>query len=273
MPDASHRSSLQGHLFCNTDISLGVLSVTRFGMRELSLARMDQLSAFFASLPDVLAVVAFGSNALRERFDDSSDLDFLVLVTPDAKANTLDKIPDLSMFCTIDAVHIAYGDAVKLLFSDGVLCDFGVVTPDQLATFPHGPGKYLWCRQGWLPVDISPREPARMAMCEHILNALFHLYTGLLRVARAEEAAAFVEIQVMAAEHVLSILEGNKADAFSPLRRAEALLSDEVLQAYMPGYGHSLHAAKAMLESLPQAMNLPLYQAVKALLESLEPHS
>lgn len=242
-------------------------------MRELSLARMDQLTAFFASLPDVLAVVAFGSNAFRERFDDSSDLDFLVLVMPNAKANTLDNIPDLSMFCAIDAVHIAYGDAVKLLFADGVLCDFGVVTPDQLATFHHGPGKYLWCREGWLPADISPREPARMAACDHMLHALFHLYTGLLRVARAEEAAAFFEIQVMAAEHVLTLLEGDKADAFSPLRRAEALLPDEVLQAYMPGYGHSLYAAKAMLEGLTQATDLPLYHAVKALLQPLESRS
>lgn len=241
----------------------------RDGMREQSITRMDEIAAFFAKLPNVFAIVAFGSNAKRERFDDCSDLDFLVLVEPKAKSELLGQVYRLDTLCPIDAIQIVYGDAVKLLFADGVFCDFGVVTPEQLTTFPHGAGRYLWCRDGWVPVDVSASEPPRMAENDLVLSALFHLYIGLLRVARGEEAAAFFEIQVTAAEHVLTLLEGEKADAFSPLRRAEKLLPLETIQSLMPGYGHTRKAAGAMLTHLLQAKDTPLYQAVDALFHAL----
>ena len=50
------------------------------GQRERSLRRMDEIAAYYAGQDGVLAVAAFGSNAERERLDDSSDLDFLVFV-------------------------------------------------------------------------------------------------------------------------------------------------------------------------------------------------
>ncbi len=240
----------------------------RDGMRERSLQRMDEIVNYYSSLHNVLAVVAFGSNAIRARFDNSSDLDFLVLAEPQAKAELLSQVSRLEALCPIDAMQIQYGDAVNLLFSDGVYCDFGIVMPDQLATFPHGAGAYLWRKDGWEPVSVCASEPPALTMDELTLDALFHLYVGLLRCARGEEAAAFYEVQVTAAQKVLSILEGKKADAFSPLRRAEKLVSGEVLQAVMPGYGYTEKAVEAMLTYLSHAAELPLYKAVQSLLKN-----
>ncbi len=241
----------------------------RAGVREWSLNRMDEITAYYANQSGVLAVAAFGSNAERERFDDSSDLDFLVFVEPDAKARLIAKVGSLSQFGEIDALRVVYGDAVQLLFSDGVLCDFGIILPEQLNTFPHGAGCYLWQRDGWDAIDLSASEPARKPLQELREDALFHLYVGLLREQRGEQAAAFEEIQVKAAQRVLSLLQGDHADAFSPLRRAEQIVSSEELRQLMPGYGRSREAAEYMLQVLPQAKELPLFRAVGKLLSEL----
>lgn len=238
----------------------------RGGMRARSLRRMEEITKFFAGTPGVLAVAAFGSNAERERFDDSSDLDFLVFVQPEAKARVLERAGGLESLHPVDGMRTTYGDAVQLLFSDGVLCDFGVVTPDQLADFPHGAGRYLWKRGDWDGIDLCASELARPPRGELTEDALFHLYTGLLRARRGEEAAAFEEIQVAAAQRVLALLQGADADVFSPLRRAENRLDGELLAAAIPGYGHSEEAAGALLGQLAFAKDTQLYQAVFALL-------
>jgi len=243
----------------------------RSGLRERLLRRMDDITAFYACQQGVLAVAAFGSNAERERFDESSDLDFLVFVEQDAKERIIAEVGSLSQLGEIDALRVVYGDAVQLLFSDGVLCDFGIILPEQLATFPHGAGDYLWKREGWQAIDLSAREPARKPAQELREDALFHLYVGLLRMRRGEEAAAFEEIQVKAAQCVLSLMQGIHADAFSPFRRAEQSVSPDLLQILMPGYGHTLEAAKVILELLAEAKELPLYRAVVNLLNETSP--
>lgn len=241
----------------------------RTGMRERSLRRMDEITAFYANQDGVLAVAAFGSNAERERFDESSDLDFLVFVEPDAKERILTEVGSLSLLGEIDALRVVYGDAVQLLFSDGVLCDFGIILPEQLDTFPHGAGRYLWKRDGWNAIDLSARKPTQKPAQELLEDALFHLYAGLLRLRRGEQAAAFEEIQVKAAQCTLALLQGDYADAFSSLRRVEQHVQSELLQKLMPGYGHSGEAAKVMLHLLSEAQNLPLYYAVGNLLREV----
>jgi predicted nucleotidyltransferase len=238
----------------------------RAGMRGRSIRRMEEITEHFAETHGVLAVAAFGSNAERERFDDFSDLDFLVLVQPEAKTRVLEQAGRLEAIHPVDGMRIAYGDAVQLLFSDGVLCDFGVVTPDQFADFPHGEGQYLWKRADWAGIGLDASEPERPARDELTADALFHLYTGLLRALRGEEAAAFEEIQVAAAQRVFTLLQAESADAFSSLRRAERILDRDLLAAVMPGYGHSREAAGALLSHLSFAQDTPLYQAVFALL-------
>ena len=239
----------------------------RAGLRKRSLRRMDEITSHYARQSGVLAVAAFGSNAERERFDDSSDLDFLVFCEQSAKARLIAEAENLAALGEIDALRVVYGDAVQLLFSDGVLCDFGIVLPEQLATFPHGAGRYLWRNPEWEAIDLSASEPARKHAQEWIEDALFHLYVGLLREQRGEEAAAFEEIQGKAAACVLAYLQGDRADAFSALRRAEQSVSNDTLKQLMPGYGQSGEAAKVMLRLLAEARELPLYRVVGNLLE------
>ncbi len=233
---------------------------------------MEVIATYYSKQVGVLAVAVFGSNAERERFDDSSDLDFLVFVEPEAKERLIAEVGLLAQLGEIDTLRVVYGDAVQLLFSDGVLCDFGIILPEQFATFPHGAGSYLWWRSGWDAIDLSAREPARKEAQELCEDALFHLYLGLLRVGRGEEAAAFDEIQVKAAGSVLALLQADHADVFSPLRCAEQRVLPDVLGNLMPGYGHSCEAGKAMLLLLAEAKELPLYHAVAHLLDEIFPN-
>lgn len=238
-------------------------------MRERSLRRMDEITAYYARQEGVLAVAAFGSDAARERFDESSDLDFLVFAEPGAKARLIAQADHLAQLGEIDALRIVYGDAVQLLFTDGVLCDFGIILPEQLSTFPHGAGRYLWQREGWEAISLAAREPVCRSVQELREDALFHLYVGLLRAHRGEEAAAFDEIQVKAAQCVLSLLQADREDAFSPTRRAEQTVSTNVLRQLMPGYGHSREAAGYLLQALDEVRALPLYRADSELLREL----
>lgn len=244
----------------------------RAGLRARSLQRMDAISDYYANQLGVLAVAAFGSNAERERFDESSDLDFLVFCEQDAKARLISEVGSLSQLGEIASLRVVYGDAVQLLFSDGVLCDFGIIFPEQLATFPHGAGRYLWQREDWDAIDLSAREPARKSAQEMIEDALFHLYVGLLRMRRGEEAAAVEEIQCKAAQCVLSLLQGEHADAFASFRRAEQRVSTDVLRQLMPGYGRTHEAAQAILSQITEAKELQLYRAVEKLLLEISPN-
>jgi len=239
----------------------------RKGLRDRALTRMDDIVAHYAHQPGVLAVAAFGSNADRTRFDDYSDLDFLVFVEAYEKDRLLREIIQLECLCPIDGAQIVYTDAVQLLFSDGVFCDFGIILPEQLNSFPHGAGRYLWARDGWNAVDLRPSEPPRKTAQQLETNALFHLYIGLLRAARGEKAAAFYEIQLVAAQDILALMEENQADAFSTFRRAESLVTKEVLGDILPGYSRSKEAASAMLSHLQHRRHTSLYRAVLSLLD------
>lgn len=234
--------------------------------RVRALKRMDEITGYYAKQPGVIAVAAFGSNAARARFDEYSDLDFLVICEASEKRRLLDRVERLGTLHAVDGLQVSYGDAVKLLFSDGVLCDFGIVTPDQLRLFPHGAGRILWARSKEEAPDVTAAEPEREAEQTTADSALFSLYAGCMRERRGEKAAAFYEIQVCAAQKVLALMQGAKSDAFSAFRHAEQSVSEETISRMTPGYGRSLEAAAYMLGQLKSREKTPLYQAVFSLL-------
>lgn len=68
--------------------------------------RNGEIAGFYSGFRRVLGVAAFGSNADWERFNDSNNLDFLVLAEPDAKDALLARVSRLEMLCPIDAMLI-----------------------------------------------------------------------------------------------------------------------------------------------------------------------
>lgn len=217
-----------------------------------SLRRMDGIVAYWKSKRGVKAVAAFGSLAQLSRFDRWSDLDFLVICEEGGRASLLNGLSGLEKLCPIAYVRTGCGGSVQLLFDDGILCDFGVVTEKQASGFPHGQGRILWCDSGFSPGCVRQNsgdvhEPDNWAG-----DALLHVFTGLLRQQRGETAAAFEEIQVLAVKSLLAGIYQEKhfegRDPFSPMRRAEACVpGDWSLPALMPGYSHNVEAAEEIL--------------------------
>ena len=95
-----------------------------------------------------MALIGLGSVGLElERLDSYSDLDFFTIVRPGHKADYLD---DLSWLA--DVAPIAYcfrktRDGYKLLYEDGIFCEFAVFEEAELAqSFP--PGRVVWRAPG-----------------------------------------------------------------------------------------------------------------------------
>ena len=112
--------------------------------KQRLLARLDAIGAALAKSGRAQALLALGSVGRdTERLDDCSDLDFFAIVEPGAKAAFLD---DLGWLADIAPVAYAYRNTVdgyKLLYDDGVFCEFAVFEPAELARIPYAPGRLV----------------------------------------------------------------------------------------------------------------------------------
>lgn len=251
---------------------------TRNYMSFISLDRMEELTIFFKNYDGVKAIMGFGSLADLSRFDNYSDLDFLIVCTPETRDELLGNLDKFHAVAPIAYAGIEGEDAVKLLFMDGVLCDFGIVTEEQLPDIPHGQGRFIWKNESF-PGEYTNSTVIKDEKSEDVNwcgNVLIELYVGLLRELRGEKAAALEKIQYEAVQKLLAGLYGNKnselSDSFSSLRRVEKLgAAESLLKKIMPGYGKNAEAAKAIISYLPAGENLKnLLEHVKRLIRECE---
>jgi hypothetical protein len=94
---------------------------------HLLLSRLDEIGAALARSNKALALIGLGSAGLEtDRLDRYSDLDFFAIVENGRKRDFLDGLSWLG-----DIRPIAYSfrntpDGHKVLFEDGVFCEFAV---------------------------------------------------------------------------------------------------------------------------------------------------
>jgi hypothetical protein len=245
---------------------------------ERLLGRLDRLAAVLQADPAALGLLALGSvGAERERLDAWSDLDFFVVVEPAAKARYVEALDWLAAAHPLAWHFRNTADGHKALMADGVLCEFAVFAPAELAQVPYAPGRWVWRRAGLPEAAARPAMPLPAARDEAWLvgEALSNLIVGLLRHARGERLAALRMVQVCAVDRLLELAArtapagARPADPFSPERRIEA--RDPGLAALLPtwsgGYGHTVPAARAILAWLQARHAVPA--AVAAHIEAL----
>lgn len=243
------------------------------------LARLDAIGAALAASGRALALIGLGSSgAETDRLDRYSDLDFFAIVEPGARESYLS---DLA-WC--GAAHpLAYAfrntpDGYKLLFADGIFCEFAVFEPQALAAAQFAAPRLVWCRDDFDPaLATAPAAPVRDPQpTEWLLGeALTNLFVGLGRERRGERLSATRFIQSYALDRLLELaprVEAERAasrDPFSPERRVEARLPD--LAARLPelaqGYGRNVESALAILAYLEQhfAVDPAIAAAIRAL--------
>lgn len=242
------------------------------------LARLDAIGAALAASGRALALIGLGSaGAEMDRLDRYSDLDFFAIVEPDARASYLD---DLT-WCS--AAHpLAYAfrntpDGYKLLFADGIFCEFAVFEPDALAAAQFAAPRLIWRRDDFDPTLAAPAVASREPQPSEWLlgEALTNLFVGLGRERRGERLSATRFIQSYALDRLLELaplVEAERAasrDPFSPERRVEARLPQ--LAARLPelaqGYRRNVESALAILAYLEE--HFPVDPAIAAAIRAL----
>jgi hypothetical protein len=180
--------------------------------KEEPLNRLNQIGQSLAATGHGLAVIGLGSVGIElERLDDYSDLDFFVIVEPGYKDSFLKDLSWLSEISPVAYHFCNTADGYKLLYQDGIFCEFAVFEEAELVAIPFAEGRIVWKAAG---VPDAVRVPRRAAAekearsVEWFLGeALTCLYVGLCRFHRGEKLSAQRFIQHFAVDRVLELVE------------------------------------------------------------------
>jgi hypothetical protein len=235
--------------------------------------RLCALSASLSERSDALGLLGLGSvGEETERADAYSDLGFFVIVRAGAKPAYLANLERLA------AAHpLAWSlrntvDGYKAVMADGLLCEFAVFEPHELAGIPYAPGRWVWRRAGvdaeLAGVEARARVPLPQVRPDEWLigEALSNLLVGLLRYRRGERLAAMRMVQVYALDRVLEWIDRHeggaanvRSDPFNADRRFEARHPDRKadLAVWAPGIADTPQAALALLAQLESMAKLP----------------
>lgn len=233
----------------------------------------DRLNAIADALQrsgNAQALLALGSVGLEfQRIDEFSDLDFFVIVEPGHKQRYIQNLDWLHDAKELEWHFQNTRDGHKAMMSDGVLCEFAVFEPHELATIPFAPGRLVWSVDGFDAAIVEPRLPMPPAELPEerwiVGEALSCLLVGMQRWIRGERLSAARFVQVFALDRLIELdmrvnppAPGVRADPFNRDRRLErrqVSLARE-LPALMGGYSATPASAWAVLEALRRRTEL-----------------
>jgi hypothetical protein len=249
---------------------------------NLLLKRLDEIGQSLAQNNRALALIGLGSVGLElERLDAFSDLDFFVIVERGHKRAFLENLQWLSALCPIAYCFQNTEDGYKLLFADGIFCEFAIFEPDELQTIPFAAGRMVWKRP---QVAETLSQPAQKASPHPprsqewlVGEALTNLYVGLGREKRGERLSATRFIQWYAVDRLLELTELIEKsrpvarDPFSPERRFEQRYPETARRAsqWLQGYERNRESALAILAFLEGhfEVNHAMAEAIRQLCE------
>lgn len=226
---------------------------------QLLLTRLDAIASALSHRDSALALLGLGSvGKERERLDEFSDLDFFAVVKTEAKPQYLDGIDWLEEVHPVAWSFKNTKDGRKLLYTDGVFCEYAVFTPEEMAEAHYAEGQLVWSRSDFdrsLCVPKHTPTPQPQTDVDWIVGeALSNLYVGLCRLRRGEIWTAFLFVQNYAIHRVaeLLILEGASEPGRDPYqidRRFERRHPEarDVFAPMMQGYSRTPESALAIL--------------------------
>lgn len=238
--------------------------------------RLIEIGQSLEKHPQALALIGLGSAGLEiERMDEFSDLDFFVIVAAGAKKAFIEDLAWMETICPVAYAFANTEDGYKLLFADGVFCEFAVFDRTELENAVFAPGRVIWKRPE-VPEAISlPKtkgQPVQHKADWLIGEALTNLYIGLARDRRGEKLSAMRFIQMYAVDRLIELTEQVEAaqpafrDEFSGERRFEQRFPAiaACLPTWMQGYERNRESALAILDflGLHFEINQPMRQAI-----------
>lgn len=241
--------------------------------KERLLARLSDIARALENSEQALALIGLGSVGVElNRLDDYSDLDFFAIVDQGSKRRFIENLDWLSSVCRIAYHYQNTPDGHKLLFVDGVFCEFAVFEPGELGTIPFSHGRVVWKRP---QVDDAIAIPASRPSLERstqdwlLGEALTNLYVGLCRRQRGEIGSTTRFIQGYAVDRVLELAsyieeeQPVQRDAFANERRYERRFPTMAheLPMFMQGYQRNQESAQALLGYLERRFPVSLAMA------------
>ena len=228
-----------------------------------------------------LALLGLGSVGVElSRMDIYSDLDFFAIVQPGYKQRFVDSTDWLEVIHPVGYCFKNTADGCKLMFADGVFCEYAVFEPQELAGIPFAPGRIVWQAEGFDAAVCTPGQPpTRCTDREWLIGeALTNLYVGLCRYRRGEKLVALRFIQSYAVDRVLDLAALAQApspdalpDPFQIERRFEQRYPSAAayLPAMLQGYDKIPESAAAILGWLKDtcSLNQTMVREIEALLK------
>jgi len=174
------------------------------------LARLTDIGRSLERSGHALALIGLGSVGLElERLDAYSDLDFFAIVEDGYKSRYLDNLDWLSSLCPVAYHFRNTPDGYKLLFHDGIFCEFAVFEPGELSAMLFTHGRIIWKRPQIEETIGAPTvRPASTPPPEAdwlVNEALTNLYVGLGRFRRGERLSAARFIQHYAVDRLVAL--------------------------------------------------------------------
>lgn len=250
--------------------------------KPVLLQRLDAIGQALADSGKGLALLGLGSVGVElDRLDEFSDLDFFAIVRPGYKQHFIQDLGWLSDICPLAYCFQNTPDGYKLLFQDGIFCEFAVFEPNELANASFSEGRIVWKAEG-VDEDIRlPRKqsaPPETRSTEWMVGeALTCLYVGLCRYHRGEKLSAQRFIQHYAVDRIVELSpliepesQGAK-DIFSLERRYEQRFPEmaQHLAQFVQGYDYTRESARAILDFLDQhfKVNLAMKEKIAKMLD------
>ncbi len=227
------------------------------------LQRLNAIGHSLAESRGSLALLGLGSVGQEmSRLDEYSDLDFFAIVEPGQKSRFIDNLDWMARLAPIGYCFRNTQAGYKLMYSDGVFCEFAVFEADELKNIPFTGGRVVWQHPGF---DVAPfitaPLPSRAPSGEIdflVGEAITNLYVGLGRYHRGERLSAMMFIQNYAFQRILDLVdlhwqpEQGLVDIFARERRFEQRFPEMAgeLPDLLAGYGHVLQSAERALSFL-----------------------
>ncbi len=233
--------------------------------KKFLLQRLDEIGKSLEQSGHAVALFGLGSVGQEiHRLDDYSDLDFFAIVEKGFKKEYINHIDWLRKISPVAYHFQNTADGHKLLFADGIFCEFAVFEERELPEISYAPGRIVWKRadvSARLAIPVKKSAVQQKPALEWFLGeALTNLYVGLARDKRGEKLSAMRFIQIYAVDRVVELAEliekptAASSDHFAHERRFEQRYPaiSEHLPQWMQGYDRNNESALALLDFLEE---------------------
>ena len=229
---------------------------------ETLLQRLDAIGESLKASGKAHALLGLGSVGIEtERLDQFSDVDFFAIVQEGHKQYFLDSLHWLSDILPIDYAVRNTVDGYKVLYTDGIFCEFAVFEAHELAHIPFAEGRIVWQEADFdTQCCVPPAKGAAEANSQEwiIGEALTNLYVGMSRYNRGEKLSGSRFVQSYALDRLIDLVDQTETsepefvDEFMSDRRLEARFPQfaKLLPTFTQGYDRTAESALAQLAFL-----------------------